>query len=367
MLIETIEISLEQVRKKTQAIRFILKQNQSLRDILFTNDEEVRKKAAELKLNLSENSISITEWEIYEHSAVVAQLYATYENFVEKLISKWLEALPQLFTKYDELEEVIRKNHRIGVGNLISKLGNNRYDLSLEQIIQGLFYGINKNSKSKYELIPESFLINFQNNLREKELQNLLTAVGLNDSSNSKFCWMWLENHQNIKEYIDNILGGSNTLKKELDQFIEYRNASVHSLVQENEFLGYDSLLNLCSFVDAICEALADLLIYHFLIKGVKTKKTKKIGIIQKFLSDKQVIIATVNSVTLSIKDTIFIVNPNSSYSKAAIIRELKNTNGESKQTMRINKQQDISLQVDMIKAIKYPKKNQVIYMLTGK
>jgi len=138
MLIETIEISLEQVRKKTQAIRFILKQNQSLRDILFTDDKEVRKKAAQLKLNFSENSISITEWEIYEHSAVVAQLYATYENFVEKLISKWLEALPQLVTKYDQLEELIRKNHRIGVGHLISKWGENRYDLRLDKIIQGL-------------------------------------------------------------------------------------------------------------------------------------------------------------------------------------------------------------------------------------
>ena len=71
MLIETIENSLEQVRKKTQAIRFILKQNQSLRDILFTDDKEVREKAAELNLNLSENSISTTEWKIYEHSAVV--------------------------------------------------------------------------------------------------------------------------------------------------------------------------------------------------------------------------------------------------------------------------------------------------------
>src|SRR4028118_1912776 len=139
MLIETIENSLEQVRKKTQAIRFILKQNQSLRDILFTDDKEVRKKAAELKLNLSENSISITEWKIYEHSAVVVQLYATYENFVEKLISKWLDVLPQLVTKYDQLEEVIRKNPRIGVGNLISKFGENRYDLRLDQIIQGLY------------------------------------------------------------------------------------------------------------------------------------------------------------------------------------------------------------------------------------
>ena len=361
MLIETIEISLKQVRKKTQAIGFILKQNQSLRDILFTDDKEVREKAAELNLNLSENSISTTEWKIYEHSAVVVQLYATYENFVEKLISKWLEALPQLVTKYDRLEEVIRKNHRIGVGNLISKWGENRYDLRLDQIIQGLYDGINKNSK--YKLIPESFLINCQNNLRQGVLKKLFGDVGLKEFD---LGWIWLKNHQNIKQYIDNILGGSNTLEKQLDQFIEYRNASAHSLVQENEFLGYDSLLNLCDFVDAICQALADLLIYHFLIKAVKTNKTKKIGIIKSFLSDKQVIIATVNSGTLSIQDKIFIVNHSSYYCKAAIIRELKNKRGESKPTLRIRKEQDISIEIDLINAIKYPKKNHAIYYLTA-
>jgi hypothetical protein len=363
MLIEKIEISLAQVRKKTQAIRFILKQNESLRNILFTDDENVRQKAVELNLNLSENSIYITEWKIYEHSAVVTQLYATYENFVEKLISKWLDALPQLITKYDQLDEVIRNNHRIGVGNLISKFGDNRYvDLKLEQIIQSLFDGIKKNSK--YELIPESFLISCQNNLRQGELQKLFSSVGLKDFESG---WMWLKNHQNIKEYIDNILGGSNTLEKELDKFIKYRNVAAHSLLQDNDFVGYESLLNLCFFVEAICEALADLLIYHFLMKAVKTKKTKQIGIIKNYLSQKQVIIANVHSVTLSVGDKIFIVNPNSSYCKAAIIRELENKSGESKPTLRIRKQQDISLQVDMINALKYPKKNQVIYMLTGK
>jgi len=366
MLIEKIEILLEQVRKKTQAIRFILKQNQSLRDIIFTDDEEVRRKGAELKLNLSENSISITEWKIYEHSAVVTQLYATYENFVKKLISKWLEALPQLVTKYDLLDEVIRNNHKIGVCKLITKLEDDRYKhLQLERIVRGLFYEINKNSK--YELIPECFLINFQNNLRQSELQKLLSAVGLNDKDN--FGWKWLENHQNIKDYIDNILslGGSNQLKNELDQFIENRNASAHSLVQENDLLGYDYLLNLCSFVDAMCEALADLLIYHFLSKKAKINQAKEIGKIQNFLSNIQVIKATVNSVTLSIGDKIFIVNKNSSYCKAAIIRELRNKNGESKQIIRIRKQQDISLQIDMTNTIKYPKQNQAIYILTGK
>jgi hypothetical protein len=371
MLIETIEISLGQLRQKTEAIRFILKQNQSLRDILFTNDEEIIKKAADLKLNLSENPISLTEWEIYEHCAVVSQLYAIYENFVKKIISKWLEALPQLVTEYERLDEVIRNNHRSGVGKLISNFGNNRYeDLSLEQIIQGLFYGVKKNSKSKYELIPESFLINFQNNLREKELQNLLTAIGLNDFkscvgiNDSQSSWMWLEHHQNIKQYIDNILGGSNTLKKELDQFIEYRNASAHNLVQESEFLGYDSLLNLCYFVDAICQALADLLIYHFLSKKNNINQAKKIGEIKNYLPNKKVIMASVNRVTLSSEDKIFIVNPKSSYCKAAIIRELRNEKGESKQTLRIRNQQDITLEVDMINAIKPPKKNQSLYII---
>jgi len=362
MLIETIEISLKQVRKKTQAIRFILKQNQSLRDILFTDDKEVIKKAAELKLNLSENSISTTEWKIYEHSAVVVQLYATYENFVEELISKWVDALPQLVTKYDQLEEVIRKNHRIGVGKLISTFGENKYDLKLDQIIQGLSDGINKNST--YKLIPESFLINCQNNLRQGELKKLFGYVGLTEFESG---WKWLKHHQNVKEYIDNILGESNILENQLDLFIEYRNASAHSLVPENDSLGYDSLLNWCDFVDAMCQALADLLMYHFLKKKLTINEAKKIGEITNYYPNKKVLTASVNSVTLSLEDTIFIVNVNqeSSYCKAARIRELRNKNEQSKQSLRIRKEQNISIQIDIINAIKPPKKTYEIYILT--
>lgn len=364
MLIETIEIFLEQVRQKTQAIRFILKENRALRDILFTDDEEVRQKATELKLNLSEHSISKAQWEIYEHSAVISQLYAIYENFVEKLITKWLEALPQLVTKYDQLDEVIRKYHKIGVCELIPKVkDDNIYKkkiLNLGQIIQGFSNGIN--NKGKYELTPECFFISFQNNLRQSELQNLLSAVGLNDNSN--FGWKWLENHQNIKEYMIESVSGSNQLKTELDDFIERRNVIAHSLVEESHFLPYTSLLKYCSFVEAICEALADLLIYHFLLKKAKINQAKEIGKIQNFLSNKQVIKATVNSVTLSVGDKIFIVNPNSSYCKAAIIQELRNKKDQSKQTLRIRKPQDISLKINMTNAIKSPKKNQLIYLL---
>ena len=234
--------------------------------------------------------------------------------------------------------------------------------MRLEKIIQGLFDGIKKNSK--YELIPESFLISSQNNLRQGELQKLFSSVGLKDFECG---WMWLKKHQNVNEYIDNILGGANTLEKELDQFIKYRNITAHSLVKDNEFLNYKSLLNLCFFVEAICEALADLLIYHFLSKKAEIKQAKEIGKIQNFLSNKQVIKATVNSVTLSIGDKIFIVNPNSSYCKAAIIQEIRNNNNQSKQTLRIRKQQDISLEIDIKNAIRHPKKNQLIYIITVK
>lgn len=229
MLVENIEILLDRVRKKTQAIRFILEQNKHLRDILFTDDVIRHQQLTQLGFNLSdEHLISPKEWELYEHSAVILQLYATYENFFEELITKWLDTLPKLITQYDQLDEQIREQHRIGIGNLLSSFGDNRYkDLELNKIVYGLFYGTNKNQK--YELIPEAFLVNHKN-LRQGELKKLLSFVGLHNpnpkkSKDSFCCWKWLTHHQNIRKYMESETFKSRNILEESSNYIYWRSA----------------------------------------------------------------------------------------------------------------------------------------------
>lgn len=67
------------------------------------------------------------EWRLYEHCAVVTRLYAIYENFVEKLISAWLQNLPQLVENYLNLDERIKNTHQEGIGRLLLELKKDRF------------------------------------------------------------------------------------------------------------------------------------------------------------------------------------------------------------------------------------------------
>ncbi|WP_446358366.1 MAE_28990/MAE_18760 family HEPN-like nuclease [Coleofasciculus sp. A1-SPW-01] len=132
---------------------------------------------------------------MYDHCAVVTRLYAIYERFVENLIREWIQVLPDLFPVYADLEERICNTHRIGVARLLLDLTKNRFGhLSIEEVIRGLFYGAS-GTGTKYELLPDAFLLHEQN-LRREPLEKMFADAGIGNA------WTWVEKYRKIKNFI---------------------------------------------------------------------------------------------------------------------------------------------------------------------
>lgn len=299
---------LQAVKLNINTVRSIIKTNDKLIDIFFSSSAGINTEISEeTKLILSTVFPEIPrlrEWRIYDHCAVVTRLYAIYENFVEELISDWLIILPELYPRYSDLEETIRNNHREGIGKLLIELKKNRYEhLSPEKVMQGFFYGTT--GEKKYELLPDAFLIQEQN-LRQNTLVRLFANVGISNA------WVWVEKHRAIKYFLEEIRGNQNTAEGELNEFISYRNDAAHG--SPDNVLGASALLELCDFVDALSEALAELVTYQVIKCKESIGQMREVGKITEWFKKSDAGIAVVaEEIKLSVGNQLFLVNEETS------------------------------------------------------
>ena len=331
---------LQQAQENISTVRAIIKTNENLREILLQEKNTKKQKSADYinLLNLLKKDIPKTkEWRIYDHCAAVTKLYAIYENFVEDLIRDWLRLLPELFSSYNDLEESIRNTHQFGVGKLLLNLNKNRYDhLAIEQVINGLYFGVNNH---KYELLPDAFLFHEQN-LRREILDKLLAEAGIRNA------WQWINRHKSMKEFIEEIRGSQNTAEGELNELIIYRNDAAHGALIDN-FLAFNALLELCDFVESICQALADLFTYKVIKRKEEIGEAQKIGKITEWFSKPQAGVAKIANASLKVNSNLFLVNENISWCQSVVVQSIQ-IESKSVNQIKTTEEMEVGLKFDV-------------------
>lgn len=308
-LLQTVNVNISTVRK-------IIQTNDKLRGILFAEQSATQEKSEENTelTQLIENLPSEREWLVYDHCAVVTRLYAIYERFVEDLITDWLKLLPRIVPIYSDLEERIRVTHQIGVGRLLVDLKKERFQhLFIKEVIQGLLSG--ETGKQEYNLIPDAFLFHEQN-LRKDVLEKLFADAGIPNA------WVWVQKHRRIKQFVEEIRGSQNTAEGELKDFITYRNDAAHGAIVDN-ILSTKELLDLSYFVEALCQALAELVTYQVICRKTLINQAREIGKITEWFNKPRAAVATVKEITLRVGNSVFLVSEASSYCYLAKIESI--------------------------------------------
>ncbi|BAY98385.1 hypothetical protein NIES37_23350 [Tolypothrix tenuis PCC 7101] len=333
---------LKTVRVNISTVISIIKTNTRLREISFSSSDITKQELyedTELILGtLMQDIPKLQEWLIYDHCAVVMRLYAIYERFVEEIIADWLTLLPVLFPQYSELEERIRNTHQIGVGRLLIEIKKNRYKhLNIENVIRGFFYGYT--NEAEYYLLPDAFLFHEQN-LRRETLDKLMADAGLPNA------WIWIENHRAVKYFIEEIRGSQNTAESELNDLIIYRNDAAHG--SPDNFLRAHALLELCIFVEALCQALAELVTYQVLERKKVLGQTQEVGRITEWLKKREAGIAKFEEITmLSVGRSLFLVSEGTSCCVLATITSIQN-NGIPVNEIQTTKGMEVGLKFDV-------------------
>jgi hypothetical protein len=237
------------------------------------------------------------------------------ESFVEDLITEWLNLLPQLIPRYSNLEKQIQNTHREGVGRLLVELNKKKFEnLSPETVVKGLFQGLTANEN--YELVPEAFLLQEQN-LRKDILEKLFADAGI-----YKETWNWIDKHREVKNFIEEIRGNQNNAEIELNQFIDYRNEAAHTFVDTT--LRTEELERLTYFIESLSQALAELVTYRIIEIKISSGKARNIGQITEWFKKPRAAVAIINNISLSVGDSLFLVNEDSSYCRLATIESIQ-------------------------------------------
>lgn len=334
-LIKTVKVNISTVRS-------IIQTNDRLRKIAFGEGALTKQKLEEDRefviTTLIQDIPKAGEWRVYDHCAVITRLYAIYERFVEELVTDWIRLMPEMFPLYSELEDRVRDTHQMGVGQLLLNLKKSRFQhLSIEGVVRGLFRGVT--DEDKYELVPDAFLLHEQN-LRKNVLENLFADVGISNA------WNWVEKHRAVKYFVKEIRASENTAEGELNELISYRNDAAHGAPIDN-VLGSSALLELCDFVEALCQALAEVVIYRIISRKTSIGQAREIGLITEWFKQPKAAVAKVKETTLAVGGSLFLVSEARSYCHLVTIENIKIQEGGNdveKEQVKITSESEVGL-----------------------
>ncbi|ELS48018.1 HEPN domain-containing protein [Microcystis aeruginosa] len=186
-----------------------------------------------------------------------------------------------------------------------------------------------------YNLTSAAFLLH-EANLRKEQLTRLLVNAGISATDS----WQWIENHKKVKNFIDNNSRGS--VENELKNFIELRNNSAHGK-EIDTVLNANELLQLCDFVEAICQAMSELVLYCFVDRKKKIGKLQKIGKVVNWYQQQQACAIKISdepqepNKRLEVGKKVFLVSENKKICQNAIIESIQiNKNGKNTPRRRI-------------------------------
>lgn len=261
------------LQQEVSTIKTVLDTHDSLRALLFRSAPEPQPdQAAETKaVSETELALDVTRriappkpaWQIYDHCAAFTRLYAVYEQFVDDLVSEYLRMLPSLYPRYEELPPNVTTQHRVGVAQILQKLGKDGPYKTLEErsIIQNLAHGLLGNPN--YVLLTDAFLIDPQN-YRSEVITRLFSHLGFDNS------WAWVEKHPSIAAFMLRRRDPNETAATLLHDFVEYRNEASHSAV--GGIVATEEIKSIADFVVALSDTLTQLV-----MKQVVQRK-KQIG-----------------------------------------------------------------------------------------
>lgn len=318
-------ILLKKTRQEIDSLRKSIQTNASLRDLLAQAGSD-----SPLS-NIALHSPTIHESQRYDHCAVLIRLYATYEIFVEELISEYLFLLPTLYD-YADLDDSFHTEHRNGIAHLLQKLDMDRYKtLAAEKVVKSYLEAIS--GMKAYEILPQTML-RYEQNLRLNILDMLFSRVSITGVHS------WLNSHRIMKSFLVDIRGEQNTLDSELTSFIEYRNEVAHGRVEK--ILGPEELLAYCEFVDALCQALNERLNHCIISRQLEIGTAQEIGIVTERYRNR-VFVAKIRNATITVGEKLFFLGNRYCY---PTIMESIQIDGVSHTTVIVSDEQEIGFQV---------------------
>lgn len=249
-------------------------------------------------------NFSKIDYKMYIASSCVTRLYAIFENYVESLLSDYLDYISEL-VKFKDLPNEFKGEYRVGISHILSKIDNARYShLNHENVVN--WYHDALTGKRKYNFVTEA-LTRHEQNLRLNTIENLFNKIQLNTLRS------WLSNNKLIQELYPDGPYTYEQLSSEFSNFIQERNDAAHGSLDNIE--GLETLDRYCDLVIAVSLALSSYL-NKTLIVNSKNKRFIRIGkVTETFTANGAFIFTSKKGISLQTNSNITFIGEHYCYS----------------------------------------------------
>ena len=271
------------------------------------------------KAGAKRNSKERNAMKVYAVSACVTRLYAIFENFIETAISDYLEEIP-ILERYSSLHDGMKKEYRLGISYLLSKIDQGRYShLTHESIIERYHEALT--DLQSYKIVTEA-LVRHETNFRLKTVVNLFNKIQLSGLSE------WLMQHEAVKSLYPDDKGKEayEQLEAEWRNFIRLRNDASHTSLDDLE--GEENLLRYCTIAKKLVIAISQYLHKCLLIKKAKVGKARSLGsVTEVFKRNGAFILLLSKGEALSVGDVVHILCRSSCFEKMILSIQIDGSN----------------------------------------
>jgi hypothetical protein len=311
-----------QLRDQIARIESILLTHDRLRAVIFESDQSAPALQADSAIDpecrkqllalLGTDLPSKVDWQIYDHCAAFTRIYATYEQFVNDLVSNYVALLPQLYESYDDLPEGVSINHRIGLGQILIKIGSRKQYKQLEEsaVIRALASGLA--GSSGYSLVPEAFTAD-QRNYKFDVLVELFSQLGIENFGQR------IVRHPEVINFMRTTRGESDTVQGELGKLVDYRNEAAHRTV--DNIVAVDEIRKMGAFICVVGDALAEIVELTVVERRMELGKSMGIiGAVTEVYEEGSIVVARMSKVHLEVGESIIVYRESKGYSKAKVL-----------------------------------------------
>lgn len=224
---------------------------------------------------------------LYAVSSCVTRLYAIYENYVETILSDYLDSIPEI-SSYASLNAGLKSDYRLGISHVLSKIDQERYShLTHESVV--LWYHEALTNQPRYRFVAEA-LIRHEQNLRLNVLESLLGRIQLPGIRT------WLSQNESVTSLYTESESVFEQLDAELKTFVQIRNDAAHGVLDDLQ--GKDNLERFCELMRSLIAAISAFLHRSLLLLRANAGRARKIGEVTEVFQKNGAFIAQIENAT---------------------------------------------------------------------
>lgn len=303
----------DQLRKDIESVKSVIRWQSELREGLLGSNNFPRLEGEETGMpDILPRHPDKIVWQLFDHYAAISRVYALFENAVFDVVEEFLQMLPSITPKYGDLPDRLKTQHRVGVGQVLTKWNAEKVEfasLQEREIASGLVDGLRD---SQYQLLAQAFFL-APENLRSSALGRLFADLGFDNA------FAYVTKASPVQSFLNERFGDTETAESLLNDLVKIRNEAAHG--STSELASAAKLLNYADFVVVVVDALSNLLLSRSLQLGVNCGRFVEIGKIIHVFSKGIVGLKALTSGKVTVGDSLFCSAREPSSVKVASLR----------------------------------------------